>query len=110
MRVLAPATMSRQPRGSDVNGDEAIYSYSVDRILETVVNNLLVTPGPIEKQIILHVKFAELNRNEADQLGFNLISTGAANTKPPACFTGATGTCTADTLSATRTPSVTSTA
>src|SRR5438132_6853697 len=49
-------------------------------LVKSVVNNLQVAPGPVEKQIVLHVKFAELNRNESDQLGFNLVSTGAANT------------------------------
>src|SRR4051812_5301923 len=45
-------------------------------LVKSVVNNLQIAPGPIEKQIILHVKFAEVNRNEADQLGFNLMSVG----------------------------------
>jgi pilus assembly protein CpaC len=49
-------------------------------LLKSVVNNLAVAPAPIEKQIVLHVKFAELNRNLAEQLGVNLLSTGAANT------------------------------
>ncbi|WP_051669873.1 type II and III secretion system protein family protein [Bryobacter aggregatus] len=47
---------------------------------KTVVNNLQIANGPIEQQIVLHVKFAELNRNAGMQFGVNLISTGAANT------------------------------
>ncbi len=47
---------------------------------KAVVSNLrVVVPGP-EKQIVLRVKFAELNRNAALSLGVNLLSTGAANT------------------------------
>ncbi|MEO7651967.1 MAG: pilus assembly protein N-terminal domain-containing protein [Bryobacteraceae bacterium] len=52
----------------------------VGPLVKSVVNNLQVTPGGVEKQIILHVKFAELNRSLAQQLGINLLSTGAANT------------------------------
>jgi pilus assembly protein CpaC len=47
---------------------------------KTVVNNLLVAAGPVEKQILLRVKFAELDRSKAEQYGVNLISTGALNT------------------------------
>src|SRR5678816_4495892 len=47
---------------------------------KTVVNNLLVTPGPIEKQILLRVRFAELDRTKALQYGVNILSKGALNT------------------------------
>src|SRR5579859_4701354 len=43
---------------------------------KTVVNNLQVGAGPIEKQILLRVKFAELDRSTAQQYGVNLLSTG----------------------------------
>jgi pilus assembly protein CpaC len=46
---------------------------------KTVVNNLVVT-SPIEKQILLRVKFAELDRSKAQQFGVNIFSTGALNT------------------------------
>jgi pilus assembly protein CpaC len=47
---------------------------------KTVINNLTVpSPGP-EKQIVLHVKFAELNRSVSDSFAVNLVSTGAGNT------------------------------
>jgi pilus assembly protein CpaC len=49
-------------------------------LLKSVVNNLEVAPAPVEKQIVVHVKFAELNRSRAEQLGVNILSTGAANT------------------------------
>ena len=47
---------------------------------KAVVNNLqVVTAGP-EKQIVLRVKFAELNRVASSAFGVNLLSTGASNT------------------------------
>src|SRR6185369_3261386 len=36
---------------------------------KTVVNNLQVASGPVEKQILLRVKFAELDRTQALQYG-----------------------------------------
>ena len=49
-------------------------------VLKTVVNNLQVVATEAEKQVMLRVKFVELNRNATNQFGVNLISTGAANT------------------------------
>jgi len=45
---------------------------------KTVVNNLLVTEK-VAKQILLHVKFAELDRLKAQEYGINFQSTGAFN-------------------------------
>lgn len=47
---------------------------------KTVVNNLQLAPAPVEKQVLLRVKFAELDRTAASQFAVNLVSTGAANT------------------------------
>ncbi len=47
---------------------------------KTVVNNLHVAESPVEKQILLRVKFAELDRSASNQFAVNLISTGATNT------------------------------
>jgi pilus assembly protein CpaC len=47
---------------------------------KTVVNNLQVVPPGADRQIILRVKFAELNRNVENTFGINLLSTGATNT------------------------------
>jgi pilus assembly protein CpaC len=47
---------------------------------KTVVNNLQVASPAIDKQILLRVKFAELDRTASMQFGVNLISTGATNT------------------------------
>ncbi len=44
------------------------------------VSNLSVAPPPVEKQIVLHVKFAELNRTAVEEFGVSLLSTGAFNT------------------------------
>jgi len=47
---------------------------------KTVVNNLQVAEAPSEKQILLRIKFAELDRSAANSFAVNLISTGATNT------------------------------
>ncbi len=44
-----------------------------------IVNSLQVAE-PHERQILLEVKFAEVDRTKLDQLGFNIFSTGATNT------------------------------
>jgi pilus assembly protein CpaC len=44
------------------------------------VSNLVVPPPGVERQVVLHVKFAELDRNAAEAFGVNLLSTGALNT------------------------------
>lgn len=49
-------------------------------LARTVVTNLQLAPAPVEQQIVLHVKFAELNRSASMQFGVNLLSTGATNT------------------------------
>ncbi|MGA3025309.1 MAG: pilus assembly protein N-terminal domain-containing protein [Bryobacteraceae bacterium] len=45
-----------------------------------IVSNLQVDAQPIEKQIVLRVRFASLDRNVSSQFALNLVSTGAANT------------------------------
>ncbi len=49
-------------------------------LAKTVVTNLQIAAAPIEQQIILRVKFIELNRAASMQLGVNLFSTGATGT------------------------------
>jgi pilus assembly protein CpaC len=71
-----------------------------------VVNSLTVAPVH-EEQILLEVKFAEVDRTKLQQFGINFFSTGATNTigavstqqfSPPAlATTGASGTGTAGT-------------
>jgi pilus assembly protein CpaC len=47
---------------------------------KTVVNNLQVNSPAVDRQVLLRVKFAELDRTASTQFGINLISTGATNT------------------------------
>ena len=44
------------------------------------VNSLVLAEPPHEKQILLEVKFAEIDRSKIEQFGVNLFSTGALNT------------------------------
>jgi len=62
----------------------------VASLAKTVVNNLTLSPNPVEKQILLRVKFAEIDRIVANSLGVNLMSTGFGNT-PAAISTGQFG-------------------
>lgn len=45
-----------------------------------IVSNLKVDPQPVDKQIVLRVRFASLDRNVSSQFAINLVSTGAGNT------------------------------
>ena len=47
---------------------------------KSVVNNMRLAPPKAEKQVLLRVRFAELNRNASRSFGVNLITTGAGNT------------------------------
>ena len=47
---------------------------------KTVVNDLQVAEQAAERQILLRVKFAELDRSASNQFAVNLVSTGATNT------------------------------
>lgn len=49
-------------------------------LMKSVVNNVQVAPPGAEKQILLRVKFAELNRSASTSFGLNLLSTGFLNT------------------------------
>lgn len=48
--------------------------------LGKVVNLLYVTVPPADKQVLLKVQFATVDRNASTELGLNLLSTGAGNT------------------------------
>jgi pilus assembly protein CpaC len=54
---------------------------------KSVVNNLEIAPRAPDPQVLLRVRFAELNRSALDALGANLVSTGALNT-PASVTTG----------------------
>ncbi len=47
---------------------------------KTVVNNLQIAEPAAERQVLLRVKFAELDRSASSQFAVNFVSTGAANT------------------------------
>lgn len=49
----------------------------VSGLFKNVVNSLRVEPEPVPAQILLRVRFAEVNRTALERLGLNLISTGA---------------------------------
>ncbi|MBI3681854.1 MAG: pilus assembly protein N-terminal domain-containing protein [Acidobacteria bacterium] len=49
-------------------------------LAKSVVNNLQLSAAGVEKQIVLRVKFAELNRNAISAFGVNLFTSGALNT------------------------------
>jgi len=44
------------------------------------VSNVSIAPPGVENQVVLRVRFAELDRTTAAQFGVNLLSTGALNT------------------------------
>jgi pilus assembly protein CpaC len=46
---------------------------------KTVVNNLSLPTDRVSRQVLLHVKFAQLDRLKAEQFGINFQSTGAFN-------------------------------
>jgi pilus assembly protein CpaC len=48
-------------------------------ISKTVLNNLMLPPAPAEKQILLRVKFAELDRSKEIQYGVNLLAGPGGN-------------------------------
>ena len=51
----------------------------------TIINNVELPPPPAERQIMLKVKFAEVDRQGMQEFGMSLMSTGALNT--PAAIT-----------------------
>ena len=46
----------------------------------TIINNVEIPPAPADRQIMLRVKFAEVDRQAQQDFGAALISTGAFNT------------------------------
>jgi pilus assembly protein CpaC len=52
----------------------------VTATVKGAVSNLKIAPAALENQVMLHVRFAELNRTAVSEFGINLLSTGALNT------------------------------
>ncbi len=46
---------------------------------KTVINNLVIKDAPVDKQILLRVKFAELDREKEQQFGINLLAAPGNN-------------------------------
>jgi len=70
--LILTGTVSDAKVAEDVGKMASSYSSGV-------VNSLTVAPVH-EQQILLEVKFAEVDRTKLQQLGFNFFSTGATNT------------------------------
>ena len=47
---------------------------------KTIVNDLQIAEPPVARQVLLRIKFAELDRSASNQFAVNLLSTGATNT------------------------------
>ena len=52
----------------------------VSPLATSVINNLQLLPAKVDKQVMLRVKFAEIDRNSSFDFALNLISSGAGNT------------------------------
>jgi pilus assembly protein CpaC len=70
--LILTGTVSDSKVAEDVGKMAGLYSPGV-------VNSLAIAPVH-EQQILLEVKFAEVDRTKLQQLGMNLFSTGATNT------------------------------
>jgi len=81
-RVLASGKVSSKASADNVLKMASVYS-------KDVVDSMTIVPRH-EKQIMLRVQFAEVDRIKLDQFGINLLSTGAANT-PGTISTGQFG-------------------
>lgn len=67
-------------RGTVKNVSSAERAVNMVSTLGKVVNLLRVEVPPPEAQILLHVRFADVDRAATSSLGMNLLSTGALNT------------------------------
>lgn len=72
-RIIISGTVSDSRVADDVV--KMAQSFS-----QTVINATTLAPMRHEKQILLEVKFAEVDRTKLEQLGWNVFSTGLANT------------------------------
>jgi pilus assembly protein CpaC len=79
-RIIISGTVSDSRVADDVVKMAGSFS-------QTVINSTTLAPMRHEKQILLEVKFAEVDRTKLEQLGWNVFSTGLANT-PGSVTTG----------------------
>lgn len=75
----AKDTISLTGTVSDKSVVDRLMAY-IQPMAKSVVNNLKVKTAPVEKQVMLRVKFAELNRTYSNQFAVNLASLGSLNT------------------------------
>jgi pilus assembly protein CpaC len=71
-RVILSGNVPTPHEAEDLGKMAGLYS-------SQVVSSLIVPVGH-DRQVLLEVKFAEVDRTKLDQLGFNWLSTGASNT------------------------------
>ncbi len=85
-RVLSGETIELSQSGSSVVLTGTVSSTAVadqaKAVIQTEVPNVvnLLGTAPMNQVVLLEVKFAEVDRNAARQLGINIFSTGATNT------------------------------
>lgn len=72
-RVIVSGLVRNKQEEDDLVKMAGVYSTQV-------VDSLGVAVAPHDRQILLQVKVAEVDRTRLDQLGINLFSTGAGNT------------------------------
>jgi pilus assembly protein CpaC len=72
-RIIISGTVKGQPASDDLMKMAGIYS-------KDIVNSLVIPAPAHARQILLEVKFAEVDRTKLEEYGFNLLSTGASNT------------------------------
>ncbi|MBI4167010.1 MAG: pilus assembly protein N-terminal domain-containing protein [Acidobacteria bacterium] len=65
-----------------VSGQEVIESITkmAATFSRNTVNSMVLAEPPHEKQILLEVKFAEVDRSKIDQFGINILNAGLLNT------------------------------
>ena len=81
-RVLVAGKVSSKAAADDIVRMANVYS-------KDIVSSLIIVPLR-QKQIMLKVQFAEVDRTKLEQFGINILSTGAANT-PGTISTGQFG-------------------
>jgi pilus assembly protein CpaC len=81
-KIVVTGKVASRAEADDILRIAGVYS-------KEVVNSLIVE-APREKQIMLKVQFAEVDRTKLEQFGINILSTGAANT-PGTISTGQFG-------------------
>jgi pilus assembly protein CpaC len=72
-RILISGAVKNKAAAEDILKMATVYS-------KEVVDSLTLQRPPREKQVMLKVRFAEVDRTKLETFGFNILSTGAANT------------------------------